>query len=500
MRNLTGWLLLAMLVLMGACSTGSTYLSPAATVDPARQASFELLPDSMLEAGDIALKFDTASPERLRLSLAGTGLRNLRALYGRLRYDPQIWAPGELAPDARWGAADSLLKLAVEREPGVLDFGIVLANWEQRSGVSTDGVLAQLSLLPAAQRPRAVRAATEPEVLTAALCIERPAGILTWPWRMTGDYDCNGEVNIADMTPLGKHLPLLLDFGGPVPEAYRPLPQVIIDGDLNGEINLADLTPIGFYYGLTLEGYRVYRSDDWWRDYPRPEYSAPGMTPYAEVGLTQMVAGAEGERPQFRLEVDEASPGGDYWWVAPFSGSWEGEPSNSALETGLKPARLDLSYGLTWDAVEERLTWENNLLGDMDRNGEVSLMDLMMLTLNFMQNVPNDRSSWQYSCDCLRDGIVTGADAIVLSPEHSWMQRVEGYAVFAVATLAEVPADRFAEPSLTPVLEGLGWSTLDWHQAGIASGDYCWIQPWAYADGHGGPRSYGAMSEVIQIP
>ena len=82
-------------------------------------------------------------------------------------------------------------------------------------------------------------------------------GVLYWTQCLTGDYDNNGEVNVADLTPLGIH------FGEDVPPGTGEIAALgRVDGDDNYKINIADITPIGVHYGETVTGYSVLFSED----------------------------------------------------------------------------------------------------------------------------------------------------------------------------------------------------------------------------------------------
>ncbi|MEZ5338111.1 MAG: PKD domain-containing protein [bacterium] len=115
----------------------------------------------------------------------------------------------------------------------------------------------------------------------------RSGATLHWTERMIGDYDMNGEVNAADLTPISqrwkftvKHLepedargflcwpeghPRNGGFSGILngfPGFNTPAHQwrtARVDGDDNGEINAADIASIAQQWHERLDSYRIYR-------------------------------------------------------------------------------------------------------------------------------------------------------------------------------------------------------------------------------------------------
>ena len=77
--------------------------------------------------------------------------------------------------------------------------------------------------------------------------------ILTWLYRSLGDYDLDGRVGIADITPMAIHYG---EHVGEHPEAAH------IDGDGNGSVGIEDITPIAMNYGVDVAEYRIYGSAD----------------------------------------------------------------------------------------------------------------------------------------------------------------------------------------------------------------------------------------------
>ena len=89
---------------------------------------------------------------------------------------------------------------------------------------------------------------------------------LTWLLRSLGDYDLNGRVEIADITPMAIH------YGEDIatyPEATH------IDGSGNGTVGIEDITPIAMNYGVDVAAYRI-------------EGSADMETGYVEVGTSSI--------------------------------------------------------------------------------------------------------------------------------------------------------------------------------------------------------------------
>lgn len=135
---------------------------------------------------------------------------------------------------------------------------------------------------------------------------------LSWVYRNVGDYDQNGQVNVADLTPLalfwqqqaiyddpGIHGGIVFwPSGNPladgnVAEDQPPLPGsgaanwrvAQVDGDANGLVNLSDITPIAVHFGATVTSFGVYR-----REVETEEYSLVGTIQLPASGPGRPVA------------------------------------------------------------------------------------------------------------------------------------------------------------------------------------------------------------------
>ena len=112
---------------------------------------------------------------------------------------------------------------------------------------------AELERVLAETPPRKAQARTT-EYLTPEREVSGADVLVGWEYNHTGDYDQNGEVNVADLTPIGQH------FGKVAAAAWDV--AAVADGDGNGEINISDVTPIGQNFGELLVEYVVESADN----------------------------------------------------------------------------------------------------------------------------------------------------------------------------------------------------------------------------------------------
>lgn len=75
---------------------------------------------------------------------------------------------------------------------------------------------------------------------------------LEWGYRNVGDYNQDGTVNIADITPIAMHFGQTYD-----PETEPDCLQAVIDGSGSGAVDIADITPIAQNFGVQIAGYSV---------------------------------------------------------------------------------------------------------------------------------------------------------------------------------------------------------------------------------------------------
>jgi PKD repeat protein len=176
-----------------------------------------------------------------------------------------------------------------------------------------------------AQSGKAVRSAPGTPASAPRLVLDPAAHTLSWGFNTQGDYDQNGEVNVADLQPLGVH------FGASTGGGPFPLDSVeaAVDGDGNGEINIADLQPIGANFGNKTSQYNIYSSTSF-ADYPATPTAAngAGAVLVGSVAHSAATGVANQGRLQYSYSVAAFAPG-TFYWIRPSDGTADGVASNA---------------------------------------------------------------------------------------------------------------------------------------------------------------------------
>jgi hypothetical protein len=98
---------------------------------------------------------------------------------------------------------------------------------------------------------------------------------LTWHYRNVGDYDQNGIIGVADITPIAMH------FGhDPGTDA---MDEVIHPGP--GKVGVTDITAIAMNYGMNVAGYAVMTSTNGvdWTELARFDFITAGVTARKQI-------------------------------------------------------------------------------------------------------------------------------------------------------------------------------------------------------------------------
>ncbi len=259
--GLTALLLLALLAVAASC--GSAVASPI-TSDSA----------SFIPTGASLDKANSIGADNAQLWTGGNGsegscqvvvkgLQDAKAVYGEVRYDPtKFHLTGATTKDGQSAlttgaenANDELVMIADQPDQNRVQFGMVLADWPNRQGITGDLTLATLTF--ASGPAQAVRSAskapgTQPynDVTLSGSIDGANKANLSWKEALAGDGNNDGEVNVSDLTPLGAKL---RSHDGSTATA---------DADYNkdGEPNVSDLSAMGLQLGATLGGYKILSS------------------------------------------------------------------------------------------------------------------------------------------------------------------------------------------------------------------------------------------------
>ncbi|MCB1186950.1 PQQ-binding-like beta-propeller repeat protein [bacterium] len=171
---------------------------------------------------------------------------------------------------------------------------------------------------------RIIASLPDPEkskVTDLAISGDTSLATFSWSYANPADYDQNGEVNIADLTPVGVHF-------GKDSSASDWATASIADGDGNGLVNLADITPIGQNYLNRINGFELQLGDS---------SDASEWTLAADVAVSEGTVSSG--RRSFSYELASASEG---WYRAvPYENGNPrslGEPGNTVQLAGSDPS------------------------------------------------------------------------------------------------------------------------------------------------------------------
>jgi len=239
------------------------------------------------------------------LLLAACGAASYRVSTGPVAVDPM---PAGLSTDDAFAELDALPAPA----------GVDAALWSEMKSALADG------LITGTQQTARRFASAPPQgassrVLDLALTDDGGGNFsLTWGYRNGGDYDQNGTVGVADLTPLAQR------FGN---DASDPDSAAgVADGDGNGAVGISDVTPIAMNFGAVCASYRV------------QGLTSPGT--WVDVGTVLLSAATAGpERRVFSYVL--GTPAHEFYRVVPFDGQGAGgTPSGVAPSSGAPPPNI----------------------------------------------------------------------------------------------------------------------------------------------------------------
>jgi hypothetical protein len=123
---------------------------------------------------------------------------------------------------------------------------------------------------------------------------------LTWHYRNLGDYNQDGVVGIADITPLAIH------YNETWATGEENSLAAVIDGSNNNRVDIADVTPIAMNFGSECTGYTVTGAGTFFGSYQQL-----ASVPITFAGATERIA----------CEATVGSSSGSYYHVTPTDSS-----------------------------------------------------------------------------------------------------------------------------------------------------------------------------------
>jgi outer membrane protein assembly factor BamB len=245
---------------------------------------------------------------------------------------------------------------------------------------------------------------------TMPAALHYSSGALRWSYLHPGDYDQNGEVNIADLSALAT------SFGkrGPFAAGSR---EGLIDGDGNGEIGLSDVSPIAANFGSLISEYCVFRSNDP-ADYGRQAGGKARL-----VGSTVLADGKGSGRLQFSFQT--VMQNGYCYWVTPMSGQQPGSPSMCIPDAPWPAVGADLRRSLCSPYVGSDgpgIVWQQQLPDGFGGRPLIHSSGNLIFTSyedGVLMYSPAGELLWRNTMpDRLKGNTVIAADGLIYAPAY----------------------------------------------------------------------------------
>lgn len=216
--------------------------------------------------------------------------------------------------EAESGANGEYVFLAVPRRiEDVVAIGLARIG-PRRGGGDVTGPLARICFSAGPEQPRRTVSAVNDDPHSSAVFTASGGGDylvadVAWEERNIGDYNNNGLVEVADLTPVGIY------FNQEVATADDPELVAIVDGNLDGFVTVNDITPIGQNFGSRVDGFRLYAA---FKANPQPQdFALYPLPDYATYPRSAVYDAADDLAKKKRLnysaqEVPIDNPGGSW--------------------------------------------------------------------------------------------------------------------------------------------------------------------------------------------
>ena len=328
-NTVNGLLLLCLGLLATACTKGSGSFEGSAP-----EFTVSAINPTNAHGTDGIEVVSTATDEGLLVSvLAGGDYDGGEELFLNISYDPTT-AHSANVESALSSDEGEVVSLAIEGEPGSIDFGAVSTAHGANAAGPGDTLLS-FRLLPGEADPgRFVSSAGRNPSLSRArnlefLRNENDNWTIEWDYTNPGDNNQDGEVGITDITPIGVH------YRETVSNSWNDKLRHI-DADRNGEINLGDMVPMSQNYGARIFAYNIEMSEN----------GDDGFIVVGQLVLDEEQELEPGETVRFAYEFGAQYVPGAWYRVVPLDNELKfGSASEAISENGRRMNPVAVASG-----------------------------------------------------------------------------------------------------------------------------------------------------------
>ena len=234
------------------------------------------------------------------------GVLDMKFALFELNYDPSGLTPVEVEIGDFLGSKDETLSLFTSTLPGIVPVGIARLNYAMKRGADGGGWLATIRF---SKKPFGVERITSkvPVEDGNKVSLTSGAGQGTtgrFTEKNIGDYDNNGVVGVADITPIAIHY---------LKPASDSVGAQNADGDGDGSVGIPDITPIAIHYLNQISSYKIYKIESVTQPSPEDFVSAPVFeTLNRPTGLTN-----SDTKPVYSFNDPSAGPN-SYYTAVPY--------------------------------------------------------------------------------------------------------------------------------------------------------------------------------------
>ncbi len=168
----------------------------------------------------------------------------------------------------------------------------------------------------------------------------------TWHYYNVGDYNQDGIVGVADITPLAMHFGQTWD--DTVTGDVNTL-EAVADGSNNEKVDIADVTPIAMNFGVQVSAYRL-------------EKCATENGTYTEVQIIPLSAGLDKDTARMRFSVDITPEAGMWYRLVPVDAEGTGGQASDPMQ----PPSTSTVWGHSWGNTNS--DHANSVATDADGN------------------------------------------------------------------------------------------------------------------------------------